>query len=168
MSQKLCQKVSPDHEMSDLFTLQCPSDFVGICGGTNRAQKISRQFAAVMKIISLAIIRPPADKEKINFRRRRRAAIDVLKRRVFRQVAAEIFGPTFDPAQITERRGFRKIIPEVDPVPRSKNNEPGKQKDRPPHAQISIEDTIHRQNDQRRHDRKNVTDSQVHEKHGVQ
>ena len=84
MRQEIHQEFLADHEMRNLFSLQGLVDLLGALSGANDSEENSRQIAAVMKIIPLAIITSPADKEKINPRRRRRGAINVSKGRILR------------------------------------------------------------------------------------
>jgi hypothetical protein len=79
IGQKFSQKILTHHEMSNFLPVQRLRNVLRSFCGANRRQEISRQIAAVMKIIPLAIIRSPADKEKVNLRRRLGGAI-ILKR----------------------------------------------------------------------------------------
>src|SRR5919106_248769 len=89
--QEIHQEFLAGHEMGNLFSLQSLVDLIGALSGANDSEKISRQIAAVMKIIPLAIITSPTNKEKINLRRRRRGAINVFKGRILRQHSLEVY-----------------------------------------------------------------------------
>ena len=90
MRQEIHQEFLADHEMGNLLSLQGLVDLIGALSGANDSEEISRQIAAVMKIIPLAIITSPADKEKINLCRRLGGAINVFKGRILRQHSLEI------------------------------------------------------------------------------
>src|SRR5512146_930776 len=103
--------------MGDSLSLQGLFDLVGIFRGADRCQQIPRQVAAVMKIFSLAIIRSPADKEKIYFRRWRGVSIDISKRGVLRQHTRQVSFAAFVAAQVSDRRRLPEITPQIDAVP---------------------------------------------------
>src|SRR6266498_1804441 len=128
--------------MRNLFSLQGFVDLIGTLGGANDSEEISRQFAAVVKIIPLAIITSPADKEKINFRRRRRRLVDEAKGRILRQHSLEVCVAAFAAAQITERFRRANIVPKVAPMPCHESYESDKEIDRPLDAEIDVEDAV--------------------------
>jgi hypothetical protein len=88
--QEIHQEFLADHEMRNLFSLQGLVDLIGTLSGANDSEEISRKIAAVVKVIPLAIIRSPADKQKINFRSRWLVTVDKLNRGIFRQLAGQI------------------------------------------------------------------------------
>src|SRR5678815_3801535 len=101
-----------------------------------------------MKIVSVAIIRPPADKEKINSRTRWRRVIDVLKRAVFGQHPIEIGTPGFSAREKTNRRRFSKIMPSIRGMPNGHRQNNHKQVDRAFDIQINIENAVYGQNNE--------------------
>src|SRR6266542_8316 len=145
--QEIHQEFLADHEMRNLFSLQGFVDLIGTLGGANDSEEISRQFAAVVKIIPLAIITSPADKEKINFRRRRRRLVDEAKGRILRQHSLEVCVAAFAAAQITERFRRANIVPKVAPMPCHESYESDKEIDRPLDAEIDVEDAVNSKND---------------------
>ncbi len=167
LSQKFNQKIFTNHEVSDLIPLQNMRNFIRAFGSTNHRKQISRQVAAVMKIIPLAIIRSPSDKEKINFRRRLSISVDKLECGILGQRACQVRLPTFAANEIREWRGRANVSREIKGMPGCKKDQRPKEIDRPSDTDINIEDTINRQNHQSRNNRQDITNAQIDEQQSI-
>src|SRR5512145_276584 len=121
-----------------------------------------------MKIIPLAIIRSPSDKEKINFRGGLRIPINEPKRGILGQRAREVRVSAFAPTEVGEWRGCANISGEIKTVPGYESDQHAEKIDRPLDADINIENTINRQNNQSRNDRQDITNAQIDEKQRIE
>src|SRR4249920_294913 len=99
-AQKPGQEILTDHQMSDLFLPERLCQLFDAFSVTNGAEKKSRQLSAVVKIVSLTIIRSPPDKEKIYFRIRRCFPVNITKRRILRERSRQIAVAAFRANQI--------------------------------------------------------------------
>src|SRR5581483_8139891 len=168
VGQKRRQKIFAHHEVGDAPAFSFLLDLLGVRRAADGGEEQFRQLAAVVEIIPLAIIRSPADKEKINFRLGRRRPRDVLKRSVLGQPARQISVAADGAGKIFEGRRFAPVAPDVNAVPKRKQRDRRVEQERALDREIDIEDAVHRQNHQRRHDRKNVADAQIDENNRVE
>ena len=117
-----------------------------------------------MKIVPIAIIRPPANKEKINSRGRWRRVIDVLERAVVGQHPIEIGPPGFSAREKTNRRRFSKIASSVRAMPNAHRQNNHKQINWAFDIKINIKNAVGGQNNERWNDRQDVTYAHVNKK----
>src|SRR5690606_799946 len=73
------QEILPYQKVRNPDLLQAPFDLVRMTCAPDRPDEQGGKFAAVVKIGTPAIIRPPADKEKINLGLLGRLLVDVTK-----------------------------------------------------------------------------------------
>src|SRR6188508_1231731 len=112
VAQKSGQEILTDHQMSDLFLPERLCQLFDAFSVANGAKKKSRQLAAVVKIVSLTIIRSPPDKEKINFGIRRCFPVNIAKRRILRERSRQIAVAAFRTNQIRPGCRRRDIFPQ--------------------------------------------------------
>src|ERR1041384_2140514 len=117
-----------------------------------------------MKRVSVAIVRPPANKEKVNSRTRWRRAIDVLEGAVIGQHPIEVGTPGFSAREKTHRPRFSKIMPSVSAVPNAHRQKHPKQVNRAFDIKINIKNAVDGQNNKRWNDRENVTYAHIDKK----
>src|SRR5262245_21801599 len=145
--------------MCQVFGFELADDIARFFRRSNGLKEQTRKLSAVMKVLSLTIIRSSADKEKINFCRRWQLTVNVLIGRKLWQSEREITLSTFPAHKISEGSHRMPVTPEITNVQPRKKQQTGKQIGRLLDPQVDTKNTKSNQRNKGRNNEQYVTNS---------